>query len=89
MGGLLSILKQDILFFFFKPFFFFCHTVQLIGILVPGQPRLGIKHVPPAIEARNLNHSTTREIPIGYWHLNATQRGRIVFISKKVCSSAQ
>ena len=60
-----------------------------MGILVPGQPRLGIKHVPPAIEARNLNHSTTREIPIRYWHLNATRRGRIVFISKKVCSSAQ
>ena len=36
----------------------FGHTAH--GILVP-QP--GIEPVPPALEARSLNHCTTREVP--------------------------
>ena len=40
--------------------FFFGHTAQHVGILVP-QP--GIEPVPPAVEAWSLNHWTTREAP--------------------------
>ena len=42
-------------------FYFFCHTAwQAYGISVP-QP--GIKPIPPALEAGNLNHWTAREVP--------------------------
>ena len=47
--------KVSLSFFFFWP----CHTA--CGILVP---RPGIEPVPPAVEARGLNHWTTREVPI-------------------------
>ena len=42
-------------------FFFFGHTTQQAGILVP-QP--GIEPTPPAVEAQSLNHWTTREVPV-------------------------
>ena len=42
-------------------FYFFCHTArQAYEISVP-QP--GIKPIPPALEAGNLNHWTAREVP--------------------------
>ena len=40
-------------------FFFFGCAAQLVGILVP-QP--GVEPVPPAVEARSLNHWTAREV---------------------------
>ena len=46
--------KENLVFFFFWP----CHAA--CGILVP-QP--GIEPTSPALEARNLNHWTAREVP--------------------------
>ena len=53
---------HSFLFFFFWPRYVAC------GILVP-QP--GIKPVPPAVEARSLNHWTTREVPASSFFLTA------------------
>ena len=43
--------SEDLIFFFFGGVAF--------GILIP---RPGIKPMPPAVEARSLNHWTTREV---------------------------
>ena len=40
-------------------FFFFCHTPRHVGILVP-QPRIEL--TPPAVEARRLNHWTSKDV---------------------------
>ena len=49
--------------FVFILFFRLCHMVY--GILGPS---LGVKHTPPALEAHNLNHGTTREVS-RWWFL--------------------
>ena len=42
-------------------FIYFCPRCVACGILVSPP---GIKPVPPALEVGNLNHWTTREVPI-------------------------
>ena len=39
---------------------FFFLAMYLFRMLVP---RPGIEHIPPALEAQNLNHWATREVP--------------------------
>ena len=48
--------RQELWFFFF--FFLLCYTA--CGSLISGP---GIKPVPSALEARSLNHWTTKEVP--------------------------
>ena len=78
--------------------FFFCHVVAC-GILVP-QP--GIEPTPPAVEARRLNHWTTREVPssstfkvgillhknLDFWLLLEYQRNQRTHIHSFVTASA-
>ena len=47
--------------FVFKFLLLFGHTTWHVGLFVP-QP--GIKPSPPAVEAWNFNHWTTREVPV-------------------------
>ena len=61
-GGTISLF-----FFFFQ--FIFCPHCEACGILVP---RPGIEPIPPAVEARSLNHWTAREVlAFGYYSIGA------------------
>ena len=68
-----SVLSLQIfLFYFFFPFFSFSGQAAC-GILVP---RSGIEPMPPALEAQNLNHWTTREVPcLKYFNLPVSLLG--------------
>ena len=46
--------------FYLFIYLFVGHVPQRVGVLVPLS---GIEHMPPAVEARSLNHWTTREVP--------------------------